>query len=302
LKGILRMEQEILYRKILDNVITGVYFVDTERKINFWNKGAERVSGYSESEVIGKSCRENILMHIDKTGKLLCNDGCPLQASMDDGKERSIEIFMKHKDGHRVPVMVHSLPLKDENGNITGAVEIFDDISPYLKLQKQIAELNTEAYVDPLTTVGSRRFIDNILEHWWHKVVHEGYKFGIIYIDLNDLKLLNDQFGHEIGDKALNRLAITLKNSIRDGDYIGRWGGDEFLILLELDSTEKIEIVEGKLNAMLQASSIKVKSQKIKLTASFGFALSSEAESIDELIRLADQRMYEDKLIKKGEL
>ncbi len=112
------------YKNIIDNLYDGVYFVDRDRMITYWNKGAERISGYSAGQVIGRRCRDNLLNHVTANGVELCHDHCPLAAVMEDGRPREAEVYLHHADGHRVPVMVRATALRDEGGNIVGAVEI----------------------------------------------------------------------------------------------------------------------------------------------------------------------------------
>lgn len=114
------------YKTILDNLFDGVYFVDSERRITYWNKGAERISGFFEAEVLNLACYDNILNHVDETGKRLCLDGCPLAEVLKDGIPRQAEVFLRHKAGHRVPVAVRITPVYEGN-TIVGAVEIFSD-------------------------------------------------------------------------------------------------------------------------------------------------------------------------------
>src|ERR1700732_4030777 len=92
------------YRAILESLPTGVYVVDPERRILFWNDGAEQITGYRRHEIIGRLCHGGPLMQCDENNKLLCESGCPLVATMHDGKPRVAEIFLRHKDGQRVPV------------------------------------------------------------------------------------------------------------------------------------------------------------------------------------------------------
>ena len=110
---------------ILDNIYGGVYYVDQNRKIRYWNKEAEKITGFSKAEVIGKHCYDNILQHVDDQGTNLCHNGCPLHATMEDGKKREANVYLHHKDGQRIPVTIRTVPLKDEKNEIVGAVELF---------------------------------------------------------------------------------------------------------------------------------------------------------------------------------
>ena len=100
--------------RLLDEVAEGVYFTDAQRRITFWNKAAERISGYSRKEVLGRKCSENLLIHVDGRGRSLCQGLCPLARTLKDCKARQTGIFLHHKQGHRVPVKVRVYPLRNE--------------------------------------------------------------------------------------------------------------------------------------------------------------------------------------------
>ena len=91
-------------KDLIDNLYDGVYFVDRERVITYWNKGAERITGYKDRQVIGRCCGDNVLNHVDAAGVELCRSHCPLAACMEDGLPREVEVFLHHADGHRMPV------------------------------------------------------------------------------------------------------------------------------------------------------------------------------------------------------
>src|SRR5512138_459514 len=94
------------FKVLLDNLYDGVYFVDRDRRITFWNKGAERLTGFSKQEADGRSCHDNFLTHIDENGRHLCLSGCPLAETIQDGRQRECDLFLHHKDGHRLPVSI----------------------------------------------------------------------------------------------------------------------------------------------------------------------------------------------------
>jgi len=114
---------------MLDSLYDGVYIVDPNRVILYWNKAAEEITGYSAAEVLGKSCREDILNHIDENGILLCRGACPLLKAMHCRGKTSAKVYPKHKNGRRFPVQTHVSTLIEEDGSLVGAVEVFRDIS-----------------------------------------------------------------------------------------------------------------------------------------------------------------------------
>ncbi len=138
-----RMDENF-YKHLLDSLYDGVYFVDRERRITYWNKAAERLSGYAAEEVIGKRCADNILVHVDDAGRQLCLCGCPLSATMGDRLPREADVHMKHKLGHRVSVLVRAVPICDSQGEVIGAVEVFSDNTAKREAVRQAEQLQVE--------------------------------------------------------------------------------------------------------------------------------------------------------------
>ena len=180
------------YSNILDNISSGVYFVDAERTITYWNKGAERLSGYTAEEVVGKKC-SGFLNHVDENGKVLCGDGCPLLGTIIDGNPRQAEVYMLHKLGQRVPVLVQAMPMKEDEQTL-GAVEIFHDISPLKFAQARIRELTDVAFLDKLTQVYNRAGLEKITDTWFKDFKAYNYSFGIIFIDVDKFKQVNEAY------------------------------------------------------------------------------------------------------------
>ncbi|MEZ4527523.1 MAG: adenylate/guanylate cyclase domain-containing protein [Desulfobacterales bacterium] len=116
-------------RDLMNFIYDGVYVVDIGRKIVFWNKGAERITGYSADEVMGKYCKDNILNHLDENGTLVCKKDCPLLRAINEDRAMELKLYPLHKSGRRIPVSTHIGPIKSEDGRIIGAIEVFRDIS-----------------------------------------------------------------------------------------------------------------------------------------------------------------------------
>ena len=149
------------HKKLLDSLFDGVYFVDTERQITYWNQGAENLTGYSASESVGRSCFDNFLAHVDGKGCALCTGGCPLSKTIEDGERREAEVFLRHKLGHRVPVCVRVAPIRSECGKILGAVEVFSDVTAKEQAERRVRELESMAFLDSLTSLPNRRYTNS---------------------------------------------------------------------------------------------------------------------------------------------
>lgn len=284
------------YRNLLDNLYDGVYFVDTERKITFWNKSAERITGYESSELIGKHCSDNILNHIDDHGNSLCERGCPLLETIADGHQRETEAYLHHKDGHRVPVLIRTSPIRNPEGMIAGAIEIFSDNSSKVAFMHRIEELQKMAILDHLTGLTNRRYIEMSLDARLSEMQRYGWPFGILFIDIDNFKRINDVYGHDIGDEVLKMIAKTFMNNSRPFDTVGRWGGEEFIAIILNVSEDLLHSIAKRLRILVEQSSILAGSDIIRITISIGATLAQPDDTIDTLVKRADQLMYRSKI------
>ena len=123
-----------LCHQILDNIADGVYFVSLKRKIIFWNKGAETITGYSSAEAVGRACYDNFLSHEDEKGNALCDSGCPVTLLSEEKIPLRRNLFLKKKDGDRVLVEEHISPLYKE-GRMEGVIISFRDVSLFTDLR-----------------------------------------------------------------------------------------------------------------------------------------------------------------------
>lgn len=283
------------YKSVLDNLYDGVYFVDRDRRITYWNKGAERISGYAAEEVTGRSCRDGLLNHVNEEGCLLCTDACPLAASMDDGKPREAEVFLHHAGGHRIPVLVRSSPMRDDDGKIIGAVEIFSCNAALLATRRRAHTLENLTLTDPLTGVGSRRHLDVRLKSTLLEYREQQIPFGLLFIDVDHFKQVNDRYGHEAGDKVLRMVALTLRGNLRTGDDVGRWGGEEFVCILQDIQPEMLPRIAEKQRSLIACSRLDLQDGSIAVTVSVGATIVRPEDELPSLIHRADQLMYSSK-------
>jgi len=285
------------YKNLVDNLHDGVYFVDRDRIITYWNKGAERITGYKSAEVIGRSCRDNLLNHVNTEGLQLCQDHCPLADCMVDGKTREADVFLHHADGHRVPVLVRTAPLRDAQGNITGSVETFSRDNGIMGVHQELRELRHSVVTDKLTGVGNRRYLDARLRLAISELPFEkDLSTGLLMMDIDHLKSVNDMHGHEIGDRVLRMVAATLQHNLRKSDVLGRWGGDEFLVILHgLVSTQWLSAIGETLRMLVESSRLDLENTSLSVTVSTGATLLLPEETPDAAFRRVDELMYQSK-------
>ncbi|MCE5192714.1 MAG: sensor domain-containing diguanylate cyclase [Candidatus Cryosericum sp.] len=290
-------EIEESLRGVLDAVSDGVYVTTADRQIVFWNKGAERITGYSFDEVLNGHCYDNILVHMDVLGKNLCFDGCPLQKCMETGnRQEAKELFLKKKDGQRLAVYVKASVLVV--GDRRYGVEIFGELQSVAgsALAEQLKELSDASIVDRLTGIYNRAYIDTILEQQYGLFKRHFQRFGLIMIDVDKFKSINDTFGHLAGDEALKLVASVLQRSIRSMDFLARFGGDEFIIvcpLVELEGIEKLSerVVEMVHHSVLSSPDHPKEVIQVSISAG-GSMVDYKDRSAADIIARADEALY----------
>ncbi len=280
---------------LLDNISDGVYYVDRHRRILYWNRSAERITGFSSDEVLGRSCREGLLMHCDDAGTILCNEHCPLLDTIQDGRAREAHLYLHHKDGHRKPVRICAAPIHDDDGEIIGAVETFHDDSALVHSRQRAAHLLNDSMRDPLTGVGNRRLGDTVLAGWLEDYHRFQRAFGVLFIDIDHFKRVNDSYGHAIGDEALRVVARTLADNTRQGDHVVRWGGEEFVALLgDADATTLAATAE-RFRMLVSRSGLRAGRNPVELSISLGGTLVAPGDDAATITRRADALLYESK-------
>lgn len=286
-----------IFQNVLDNLFDAVYLVDTERRITYWNKAAERISGYSAHEVIGHHCFDNLLVHVDCLGTQLCKGFCPLAVTLADGQQREAEVFLHHKNGHRVPVYVHVSPLFDEEGHLIGAAEIFTDNSKKQHLLIENENLKKLALLDELTGIGNRRYAEMQIDTNLSEVHRYSGSFGFLFVDIDRFKNVNDVYGHAVGDQGLRMVAQALSGAVRSHDIVCRWGGEEFIALLKHVDADLLRTVAEKLRMLVETSSLNVGTQTVRVTVSIGGTVSHRNDTREALVQRADKLMYESKAL-----
>ena len=288
-------DENKFHKSLIDNLYDGVYFVDTNRLITYWNKGAERITGYPAREVIGKFCHSNILDHVNDSGQHYCTEGCPLMATIKDGEPRETEVHLRHADGHRVSVLVRTSPMYDEQDNVIGAVEVFSNNQSLFKMKRRVDELEKDNFRDGLTHVGNRKFMEMKINTAIEEYHQHHASFGLLFIDIDHFKSINDTYGHQEGDHVLQSVAKAMTDHLRGTDICGRWGGEEFVAIAQNVNLKSVLHIAEKLRAMIANSVIPIDEKKISVTTSIGAVVVHETDTKDSLIERADQLMYQSK-------
>ncbi|MGD0940613.1 MAG: sensor domain-containing diguanylate cyclase [Terracidiphilus sp.] len=285
-----------LFRELLDHISDGVYISGHDRRVLYCNKAATELTGYETEEVVGKTCRENGHCPTGHDGRSACGDGCLLSDSLNDGAARRTKAFLLHKQGKRIPVSMSVQPIAAANGSIIGVVQIFKDQSQRELARRKVEAMERLAFIDALTQLPNRRSLEMSLQSALLEFKVTGMPFGVLLIDLDKLKNINDTYGHANGDYSLSQMAKILSATVRPTDTVGRWGGDEFLAILPSVSTGILRQLADRCgNRVARDSFFSIDDQLISLTVSQGATLARAQDSAATLIARADDLLYQSK-------
>ena len=288
------MHNEKVYLEIISNMRDGVYFTNADRKITLWNKAAENITGYRMEEIIGRDCQNTGLRHIDAEGNDLCQSGCPLYHTLEDGLQRKHDVFLKHKEGHRIPISVNIFPIT-EGGRITGAIEIFSSNSELVYDDDLIEQLSNSAINDQLTGIPNRRKIESFLEFRFREMKLFKNKFCVVFLDIDHFRGFNNTYGHDAGDAVLKGITKSIMNTIRSSDLFGRWGGEEFVGVFAVKHERDAVLIAEKIHTLIEKTDIHHEGLELSVTASLGVTIARDGDTPETVIKRADEMMYRSK-------
>lgn len=273
-----------LYSTILNNTSEGVMIVDEDNRIIEVNKSCENITGYSFKEIQNKN------------PKLFSSGNTSLELHLTIRQQLSNrgfwigELQNRHKNGTVYPIIIKIYKFYNEQTNSLNYFGIFSDISSQENKNDDLLHL---AYHDPLTNLPNRLKLEAQLEYVVNNSKRNNLQFAILFLDLDDFKVINDTLGHSSGDEVLISIANKFKKIIRTNDMIARVGGDEFIVVLsDINNYLFIERVCDKILTLVNKP-FNIKNTRFNIGVSIGVAIYPQnAVNYKDLINNADQAMY----------
>ncbi len=269
---------ELIFQTIPDPTVITSF---EDGKIFSCNKAFILFTGYTEEEIYsGKSYSIEIYTDVKKRSHIL-------EELNKNGFVTNMEIVFKSKKNLKIIGLISSKTI-----NIKGKTFILSVIKDITKLKELEEEIRKLSITDKLTQLYNRLKLDDILEREFSLSSRSKVTFSLIMVDIDHFKLVNDTFGHVVGDIVLLEFAQILKNNIRNTDVVGRWGGEEFLIILPQTEEEGSVLLAEKLRILIENYNF---SKAGKITSSFGVASFKDDISVANIVSRADNALYKAK-------
>lgn len=276
-----------------ESLYDGFYIVDADAQFVLFSPGLEKLADLKAIDLLGTKWNTNSLPLTNKEGTTLSNDECSMNRVIANGKPMTSEFMLERSGGRLINIEVQSVPMFDDDGHLMGVAEIIRDLSRGSKRPQEFNDLKLAACTDALTSVANRGELETQLTLMLNKLDQEQNPepLSVMFIDADHFKNINDTLGHSVGDEVLVELARLFQHETYSGELIGRYGGEEFIILCpETDLEHAVKKAE---RLRLAIDNLKIASlNKTPLSASFGVTQAEKGDTVEGLLRRADKALY----------
>ncbi|GAB3281928.1 PAS domain S-box protein [Parasphingorhabdus pacifica] len=283
-----RRESQLLWKRTLENAPIGIALLDLD---GFWTEVNDRLC-----DLVGYSREELRTMHLaDLTGEEDQNRVAELLEDLRLGRRTSgsLEVLYRHRGGQTFWMLIRLSVMPDANDQPAYVISQYDAIGGNIRMSaERLAQLTRMAMHDPLTGVANRALLIDRFDHGLAELPEHDGVLVVLLIDLNDLKPVNDRYGHAFGDQLLETAAHQISSVVRSSDTVARIGGDEFVVLTSVDHLDEAEQLRHRVTQRLNTE-VGIFGRTVRMSASVGLATTrSTATSAEELLHNADRDMY----------
>jgi diguanylate cyclase (GGDEF)-like protein/PAS domain S-box-containing protein len=282
-----------IYQTVLDNLQTGVYIVDRNRRIRFWNQGAEQITGYLRQDVVGRFLRDHFLATGDGPKNLDSDPVDPINLVFRDGKSSTMDVSILHKDGYRVPIVLRTNPIRNGRGAVVGAAESFEknrSASEWTRRQSTFADFGC---LDAVTGVPAQSFMETQLRENLTTFAEHHIPFGILLVQIDHMDQFRCSRGPGVVPTILRIIAQSVENCLRPTDLVGCWGENQFLAVLMECKESEVVLVGERIRKTIGRSEIEWWGDKFCVTSPLGGAACRGGDNVESLIARAETSLQE---------
>ena len=283
------LDKPEIYRKVLESLQTGIYLVDHDQKILFWNDGAERITGHLRQDVLGRFCVEDLLANRGDHDSFASDAADAIAAVLRDGKPVAVNVSLCHKEGHRVLVRLRAVAIRNSHGTVIGAAESFEESLTVSSWDRRQGKLAAFGCIDEESGVFNREYLLFQLRENLDTFNQYRIPFSVLCIQVDQIDHFQAAHGVRAVAAIQRAIAQTLGNSLRPTDLLGRISDRMFLALLAECKGNEIASVAKRLAKMVSYTEIRWWGDRLSVTASFGGTSSVEGDTVDSIVsRAAD--------------
>ena len=276
-----------IYQSVLNSLQTAVYIVDRNRRIRFWNEGAEQITGYLRQDVVGRFLRDHLLATGDDVKNFDADPDDPVNVAFRDGKPSVMDVSILHKDGYRVPIVLRTIPIRNSRGAVVGAAESFEknrSASEWSRRQSVYADLGC---LDAMTGVAAKSFMETQLREHLMTFAEHNLPFGILLIQVDHMDQYRATRGPGVAHSILRIVAQSVENCVRPTDVVGCWDENQFIAILQQCKESEVALVGERVRRMICQSEIEWWGDKFSVTSPVGGAGCRPGDSVELLIARA---------------
>jgi diguanylate cyclase (GGDEF)-like protein/PAS domain S-box-containing protein len=282
-----------IYQTVLDSLQTGVYIVDRNRRIRFWNEGAEQITGYLRQDVVGRFLRDHLLATGDKVKDLDSDADDPINLAFRDGKPSIKGVSILHKDGYRVPIVLRTSPIRNSRGAVVGAAESFESNRSASMWTRRHSAFADFGCLDAVTGVAAMSFMETQIREHLITFVEHNIPFGILLIQIDQLNEFRARRGPGVVPIILRIIAQSVENCVRPTDLVGCWGENQFVaILLECRESDVARVGE-RVRRMIGQAEIEWWGDKFSVTSPVGGSGCRAGDEVELLVARAASSLQE---------
>jgi PAS domain S-box-containing protein/diguanylate cyclase (GGDEF)-like protein len=287
------LESPEILRSILETMHTGVYFVGRDQRIQFWNEGAERITGYLRQDVVGHFCRDFFPPTNDEELTGYCDIGGALAEVLRDGKATCSDVSIRHRAGHQVLLRVWAVPIRGADGTIVGAAEGFEEDRWSLDSDRRQRKLEEYGCMDETQGVLSRGYLRTLVQQQLMTFAEHRLPFSVAGVRVSRVPDLRSQYGPAAIREILQVVAQTIITSLRPTESLGRLDDETFLGILPECNALDAERLGMRLQTIVNNMRVKWWGDNFPVAAGIAIATVERGDTAEALIRRAESRLAE---------
>ena len=284
-------DDPVVLRNFIEGLQTGAYLVGKDGKIHFWSDGAQRILGHKRQDILGRAAREDLFAHAEGNQTAIEEALGALSAVFRDGRPVTTDVSLRHKDGHRIRVVLRAVPIRSGDGEIIGVAESFDEPFSNSTWERRRTKLAGYHCLDEVTGVHNHAITQSHLRENLAIFAEHRIPVSILAIQIDQLEHFRTTYGPGALAAIFRAVAQTLDTSLRPTDFLGRYTEQYFLAILPECSDSDIAKVAERMKKMVTYAEIKWWGDDLSVTASFGGATSQKGDTVESLVERAEKSL-----------